>query len=226
MVGSGTGTGVAVSAGSAGSTATATVANSIVTGYPTALSRYSEMIAANLTMRFSTWGGGATTDFGGPGQLNTSTGNSSAAPEFVSTGGLVKNFRLKGGSALIDAADPTDSLTEDKDGLTRTVDGDGAGGARSDMGAYEYQRTAPEADLTVTPAAPVAGQQATFSAAPSKDADHGDELASTFAWKVDGVPVGQGVQLPHTFATGGTHTVELTVTDPGGSSDTVRSRCW
>jgi hypothetical protein len=221
VVGSGTGAGVSVSAGGGGSAANATIANSIVTGYPTALSRYSETVAANLTLRYSSWGGGPATDNGGPGQLDTAVGNSSAAPQFVAPGALVPNLRLKGGSALIDAADPTDALTEDKDGLARTVDGDGDGGARSDMGAYEYQRTAPAADLMITPAAPVAGQQATFSAAPSKDADHGDELASTFAWKVDGISVGQGVQLPHTFATGGTHTVELTVTDPGGLSDTV-----
>ena len=222
VVGSGTGAGVIVSAGGGGgAAANATIANSIVTGYPTALSRYSETVPSNLTMRYSTWGGGPATDNGGPGQLDTAVGNSSVAPQFVAPGSLVPNLRLKGGSALIDAADPTDALTEDKDGLARTVDGDGADGARSDMGAYEYQRTAPEADLTVTPAAPVAGQQATFSATPSKDADLGDELASTLAWKVDGVSVGQGVQLPHTFATGGTHTVELTVTDPGGLSDTA-----
>ena len=89
------------------------------------------------------------------------------------------------------------------------------------MGAYEYQRSAPEADLTITPAAPVAGQQATFSARVTKDADHGDELASTYAWKVDGASAGQGVQLAAQIRDGGSHAVELTVTDPGGSSDTV-----
>lgn len=59
------------------------------------------------------------------------------------------NLALTAGSPMIDAADPASPLAEDIDGQPRPIDGDGVGGARSDMGAYEYPDT-PDVDPPVT----------------------------------------------------------------------------
>ena len=61
------------------------------------------------------------------------------------------------------------------------MDGDGVNGARSDIGAFEYQRKPPIAAFTApTSLAPgVIGQ---FSSAPSGDPDAGDKAGFKYSW--------------------------------------------
>jgi PKD repeat protein len=57
------------------------------------------------------------------------------------------------------------------------------------------------------------GQQATFTS------DSTASPGSTLSWEVDGVSVGGGQSLTHTFSAVGWHVVRLTVTQPNGRSD-------
>lgn len=52
-------------------------------------------------------------------------------------GGTTKTLALRRGSPAIDAGDPTTFPSTDQRGISRPQDGDGTGGARSDMGAFE-----------------------------------------------------------------------------------------
>lgn len=74
----------------------------------------------------------------------------------ASNGGPTQTIALLTGSAAIDAApNCTDaasaSITEDQRGLTRPVNGDGAGGAECDIGAFEVQAAGPTPTPTSTP---------------------------------------------------------------------------
>ena len=117
------------------------------------------------------------------------------------------DYRLRGDSPLVDIGEPgTPATLTDLAGLPRLV------GARRDVGAYEYQARPPVAAIA-GPATAQTGQQVSFSGAGSSDPD-GDPLG--YAWTVDGTAAGSGPTLLTTFATPGSHTVALTVTDPGG----------
>jgi large repetitive protein len=87
--------------------------------------------------------------------------------------------------------------------------------------------TLPVADFTfagqnpITPAVPDIGEQINFNAAPSSDAE--GALAS-FAWDLDGdtqFDDGTGPQITQSFATRGTKTVGLRVTDSDGTTRDV-----
>jgi hypothetical protein len=117
------------------------------------------------------------------------------------------NYHLKAPQPSIDSGDISDATTLDLDGKPRIVNG------RSDLGAYEYQRSAPVAAITV-PNVIRRAQAATFSAAASTDADPGDTLAYT--WTFSDGTTGTGSSVAHTFATEGAKTVTLTATDQIG----------
>jgi hypothetical protein len=138
-------------------------------------------------------------------------------PKFVDAAG--GDYRLRFDSPLIDIGEPVDpTTTTDLAGGARLVDGDLSGGARRDIGAFEYQAQAPTA-ASSGPATALTAEQVTFSDAGSADPDPGDVLS--FAWTVDGVAAGTGPTLITTFQSAGAHSVVLTVTDPIGRQATA-----
>ena len=72
------------------------------------------------------------------GSNNISTNNPLLGP-LADNGGPTKTHALLVGSPAIDAGDPAITTGVDQRGLLRVVDGDGVGGARVDIGAYELQ---------------------------------------------------------------------------------------
>ena len=193
-------------------TSTVDVSNSIVTGFARDVSR-----AGGGTLDIN-WSRYATTGATPP----TGANNTSAAPAFVDP--AARDFRLAAGSAMIDAGDPaapaSDEPVTDLDGLPRLVNGDGDCTVRRDLGAFEYhpgQRAPIAASATAAPGSVAAGQPATFSAS-ACDPD-GDAL--TFSWSFDDGTNAGGSQVSKAFATGGTHTGTVTVSDPGGRSVTA-----
>jgi hypothetical protein len=199
-----------------------TIFDSIIDGFATSLlCSGTAPNTATLGISYSSWTEPTQTEdadcadtFGG---INDNVND----PVFVSTNPLTLNFRLKAPSPLIDAGDPADPLTVDLTGAPREVDGDGVGGARSDMGAYEYQRQPPAATINAPTSATI-GEAADFSAAGSSDPDPGDTL--TFSWDFGDGTVAEGFAPQHTFSKAGTFPVELTVTDPTGLSDSATAQ--
>jgi PKD repeat protein len=132
------------------------------------------------------------------------------------------DFSLRHNSPLVDRGDPAYQTVNaiDRDGHPRVRDGDGTGGPRMDIGALEYQRSAPLAAATATPAATGPGQLVTFEGSAS-DADPGE--SPSYHWTFDDGAGAVGASAQHAFATAGTHTATLTVTDPAGLSDSAQA---
>jgi PKD repeat protein len=137
----------------------------------------------------------------GVGQIN-------ADPLFISpqSGDLRIPFR----SPAVDAGDPAplgffDSTT-DLNGQPRVV------GGRRDIGAFEYQRQPPTASIAQDLTSAIVGQPVHFNGSGSADPDPGDTLS--YAWTFDDGATATTAVVAHAFATTGTHTVHLTVTDP------------
>jgi hypothetical protein len=213
--GSGSGDGVYVS-NSDTATATINLVDAVLRGYNRSLARFGDGGGhATLNASYSDYNPGGN-EAGGPGNLMQSNVTNAGDARFVDPG--AGDYRLRFDSPLIDAGEPgAPTTTTDLAGGARLVDGDAAGGARRDIGAYEYQAQAPVAAIT-GPAAASAGQQVTFSGTGSSDPDPGDTL--TYAWNVDGQTAGGGAALTTSFQAG-THRVELTVTDPIGRQATA-----
>jgi hypothetical protein len=195
--------------GSGPLTATTEVSNSIISGFARDAVR-----AGGGTLDIN-WSRYATTSATPP----TGANNTSAAPAFVDP--AARDYRLTAGSAMIDAGDPaalaSDEPATDLDGLPRLVNGDGDCTARRDLGAFEYhpgQRAPIAASATAAPGSVAAAQPATFSAS-ACDPD-GDALS--YSWNFDDGTNAGGAQVAKAFATGGTHSGIVTISDPGGRS--------
>jgi hypothetical protein len=219
IVGNGTGRGALVSADSADSSLL--IFDSILRGFPTAIQcGASGGHTATFAIQYSSF-----TDPTSLAQCSgtgVGTGNdTTTVPEFVGDDSLLANFRLDAPSPLIDAGDPGDPVLVDLAGGLRPVDGDGVGGARSDMGAYEYQHQTPAASINA-PATATVGVPASFSAAGSSDPDPGDGVTSS--WDFGDGGLASGFAPTHTFASPGVRTVTLTVTDPTGLSATATAQ--
>ena len=78
---------------------------------------------------------------------------------------------------------------------------------------------APIAAFTVTPPHPQTGQPVSFDASTSTDPDGGS--ITDYPWTFGDGNAGSGVTTQHTYATPGTYTVTLTVTDDGGLTNTT-----
>jgi hypothetical protein len=127
---------------------------------------------------------------------------------------------LRAGSPLIDAGDPGYQLPGQFDiyHQERIRDGDGVGGARVDIGAFEYQHVAPVVTASATPDVVAPGTPVTFTGT-ATDGDLNDEL--TYAWAFDDGTVASSADAEHAFSSPGSHTATLTVTDSSGLSRSV-----
>lgn len=101
-------------------------------------------------------------------------------------------------------------------------------GSAVDIGAFEYQHSAPVVSIQASNSTPTVSEVTSFTAAAS-DAD-GESL--TYAWTIDGAASSEaGSVLSGGFTAAGNHTVAVTVTDESGQSAsasstvTVRSSC-
>jgi hypothetical protein len=127
-----------VDAGATGST-NLVVSDTIVRGFAQTYIRSSKAAnrSASLTISYSNMAkAGMST---GAGNFFFAATDIDADPLFVNF--AAGDYHLGLGSLSIDSGDPaTASLpTDDYDGAPRPVDGNGDGGARRDMGAFEYQ---------------------------------------------------------------------------------------
>ena len=124
------------------------------------------------------------------------------------------DYRLRHDSPLVDSGDNAlvDQGDLDLAGNPLIADGDGAGGPERDQGAFEYQRQAPVAVID-GPAAGSPGEELTFSATKSHDAD--DEPL-VYEWSFGDGSTASGATVKKSFTGAGTQSVTLTVTDPSG----------
>jgi len=190
--------------------------SSIIHGFESPLAYYDN--TADLIVRYSAYQGGYWADRG-PGTFDIDTGHIAVAPVFAPSGSYVPSYRLLYPSALIDGGDPADTLIEDRAGAPRVVDGNGIFGARSDIGAFEYQRKAPTAAFT-GPTSLAPGVSGQFSAAPSSDPDLGDKAGFKYSWSFADGATSTALSPSHAYASAGMYDVTLKVTDLSGLSDT------
>ena len=193
-----------------GTTAQITLRNSIVMGFSRTFARQADGAGiANIGISFSRFLAVNTYESGN-GAITVGTGTTAAAPQFVDAG--TGDYRLRGDSALIDAGDPQNVLGPDISGQARPVDGDGANGARADMGAYEYRRQAPVVQVTV-PSTLAIGAAGAFSAT-ATDPD-GDPITG-YGWTFGDGATASGAAAQHAYADAGARTVTATATDIAG----------
>lgn len=151
---------------------------------------------------------------GATGGCNFSLGTTIAL-----TGSPFKDFatgdlRPHWNSSLIDAGGTTvGAIAKDVAGSTRVVDGDGSSTATVDIGAHEYQRSAPTVSVSASKSSLAVLEAVTFTA----DADDADGETLTYAWTIDGVAaLTTDPTLGIGFLTPGAHAVAVTVTDEAG----------
>jgi hypothetical protein len=102
--------------------------------------------------------------------------------------------------------------------LPRLVDGNGDGTARRDIGAFEYQRAAPEVTASATPATAGQNQAITFNAT-ATDSDP-EETPGAITWSFDDGATATGESVQHAFAAAGPHTAIASASDPAGVTGT------
>jgi PKD domain len=211
--------GVLETAATFGTSSVLEVKNSTIDGYATSIRRFVgigasaqlKVLLSNLDLDTADVSPDADVTLG-PGIIHQLTQFVNQFPASILS---PPSFALRAGSALIDSATicaPT-TLT-DLAGNPRSVDSDGDGACRSDMGAFEYQRISPVADLSAGSAA--AGSPVAFDGSPSQDADPGDELLFEYSWSFGEGQGGSGRTPSHVYAQPGDYPVTLTVTDPMG----------
>jgi hypothetical protein len=169
---------------------------------------------ANLTISYSNLDS-ATGRSEGQGTLTVDAAtNINADPLFADVGG---DLNLRYGSPSIDRGDDaplgSGEPTTDLAGEPRVADGDGAGGPRADMGAFEYQRRPPVVNASASPTSQAIGLPFSFKAS-ATDPDPGDTLG--FAWSFDEGGTASTADVSHSFTTPGAHMGTVTVTDPAG----------
>lgn len=204
----------------AGNHAYVTLENSVLTGFADdAYVHGGTNAASTFTTRYSAYRfGDALPNIGGVHNTLSDVNLTGVDPGFGAEGPVP----LRAGSPLIDAGDPAYQLpgTIDLYQQARIRDGDGIGGARVDIGAFEYQRVAPVVTADATPDTVDVGTPVSFTGT-ATDADLNDEL--TYKWTFDdgGAASADGADAQHSFASPGPHSATLTVTDSAGVSATA-----
>jgi hypothetical protein len=201
--------------GQDGESASLILANSTVTGFQVDVSAEADALgAASVSTSYSNY---SSKLIAPGGSINEGNGNLDVDPRFVDPARA--DFHLRHDSPLIDMGDdivwPGES---DLDEELRLVNGDGVGGSRADLGAFEYQRRAPTAAIA-SPDSCTAGEAIELSGAGSSDPDRGDAL--TYSWTFGDGGAASGADASHAYAAPGTYAVTLVVTDPTGHEDTA-----
>ena len=207
---------VAYSNGSGG--VSATVTNSIVRGTDYSLYRGATPGAtapANLTASNSDYEFGKVESFGiGTLTAGPAQGNVDVDPKYRGS----NDYRLRADSPLIDAAVPPNSGL-DVAGQPRGVDGNGDNDPRSDIGAFEYQLQAPVAVAKTTATTVDALEVFEVDGTDSSEPEPGDRIAAYF-WQFSDGTFSSDAKVNVQFATPGTYTAVLRVTDTTGMSAT------
>lgn len=184
--------------------ATATLRDSIIVNVATPIYCASNDDAqpSSMTVAYSNFGPGS--DVSDPGcNESLSNNDNTTTPVFVDVAN--HDYRLIGGSPLINAADPADPIANDFFNVARPVAG------RTDMGAFEYRAQAPTATILSAPPTAATGEEVAFTGT-GTDADD-DPL--TYAWDFGDGASAAGATTTHAFAAG-SYDVTLTVTDSAG----------
>jgi hypothetical protein len=140
-------------------------------------------------------------------------------PQFRNAG--ADDYRLLRNSPLIDKGATADTLATSATDLAdgkRAVDGDGDGAIKTDLGAFEYQRSAPQLTNTASATSVLPGTPIKFNATAS-DPD-GEAVAVSWSFD-DGTVAGNVNSVTHAFASAGTHSATLTGIDEAGVQSTA-----
>ena len=205
--------------GGGGSPVGANVSDTAMRGFQNALFRHGGGSTADLTVSYSDYDPAAIIQ-NGAGTLTAGAGNGYHPDAgFVDEAG--HDYRLRYDSPLVDAGDPAGSAgPEDVRDYQRLVDGDGTGGARLDIGAYEYPRQGPEVAIDDGPTTGGTGDQLSWTGSATDD-DPGEQALLTYGWRIDGGPLQPGATLQHSFDSAGTHVLTFVASDPAGAVGTV-----
>jgi len=219
-----------IASSSGGPIVDASLSSSIITDVETSLKRTGAEGVATLEIEYSAFDPATISSTnpppGGSGILTQGPGNVNVSPGFVNAAG--GDFALASSSPLIDAGDPAalggDEPTTDLAGNPRVVDGNGDGTARRDIGAFEYQPSAPAPPPGGDTAPPetIAGKFKKKAKAGKKAAFEfsSDDPAATFTCAYDdGSP--KACTSPYTLKRlkKGKHTMTITAIDAAGNHD-------
>ena len=130
-------------------------------------------------------------------------------------------------SPVIGQGDPANLSGSPLSGISTDLLGNPRPGGRItgigsyDLGAFQYQFTAPSAQAGASPSTITVGTPVSFSASGSSDVNPGDTLG--YSWSFDDGATASGASATHAFATAGTHKATLTVTAPDGLQATAQA---